>query len=392
MKHRHVSALPSSVDALIVGGGPAGLAAAIALRKKGLSCLVVDAQPPQIDKACGEGLMPDALEALAALGVRLTEKDGHVFTGVRFASNRHQVQAAFPEGFGIGVRRIRLHERLREHAEYVGAGLSWNSRVELVGRHKTLVNGESISHKWLIGADGQGSKIRRWSGLDSPPGRRIRYGFRRHYEVKPWSDFVEVHWSKRGQLYITPISEECICAVLVTADPTQGRGDILADFPAVARRLENASPVTGQRGAASVTRNLKRVADASIALIGDASGSADAVTGEGLAMLFQQALSLAEAISIQDLEHYNAAHRSIARLPHRMGRLLLMMDRWPALGSRTIHGLSSSPDLFKDLIAVHMGVVGLFSFALRDGPYLLRKILLLHPGKGTNQLPQSEAP
>ena len=48
-------------DALIAGGGPAGLAAAIALRQKGLDVLVADALWPPIDKACGEGLMPDAL-------------------------------------------------------------------------------------------------------------------------------------------------------------------------------------------------------------------------------------------------------------------------------------------------------------------------------------------
>ena len=47
-------------DVLIAGGGPAGLAAAIALRQKGLDVLVADALCPPIDKACGEGLMPDA--------------------------------------------------------------------------------------------------------------------------------------------------------------------------------------------------------------------------------------------------------------------------------------------------------------------------------------------
>ena len=56
-------------DALIVGGGPAGLAAAIALRQKGLDVLVADALRPPIDKACGEGLMPDARKDLAALGI-----------------------------------------------------------------------------------------------------------------------------------------------------------------------------------------------------------------------------------------------------------------------------------------------------------------------------------
>jgi len=56
-------------DVFIVGGGPAGLAAAIAARQKGFSVVLADGSEPPIDKACGEGMMPGTLEALAALGV-----------------------------------------------------------------------------------------------------------------------------------------------------------------------------------------------------------------------------------------------------------------------------------------------------------------------------------
>ena len=56
-------------DALIAGGGPAGLAAAIALRQKGLDVLVADALQSAHRQGCGEGLMPDARNDLAALGV-----------------------------------------------------------------------------------------------------------------------------------------------------------------------------------------------------------------------------------------------------------------------------------------------------------------------------------
>src|ERR1700730_12389760 len=61
-------------DVVIVGGGPAGLAAAIALGQKGIECIVVEALEPPIDKCCGEGLMPDALHSLKALGVEIREQ------------------------------------------------------------------------------------------------------------------------------------------------------------------------------------------------------------------------------------------------------------------------------------------------------------------------------
>lgn len=64
------------IDVFIVGGGPAGLAAAIAAKEKGLEAVVADAGEPPIDKACGEGLLPDAVDALARLGVKISPSDG----------------------------------------------------------------------------------------------------------------------------------------------------------------------------------------------------------------------------------------------------------------------------------------------------------------------------
>src|ERR1022692_2180287 len=57
-------------DLFVIGGGPAGLAAAIAARLKGLNVTLADGARPPIDKACGEGLMPDGLAALRSLGVK----------------------------------------------------------------------------------------------------------------------------------------------------------------------------------------------------------------------------------------------------------------------------------------------------------------------------------
>lgn len=373
--------MQTSTDALIVGGGPAGLAAAVALRKKGVDCVVAEAMSPTIDKACGEGLMPDALSALQSLGVPITEDDGYPFQGIRFANAAHQVDALFTEGHGIGVRRVRLHQRLAEHASSAGVNILWNSRIKLIDHHAASINGAQINFRWLIGADGQGSTVRRWAGLDRTRTKRLRYGFRRHYQVKPWSEFVEVHWSRHGQLYITPVSSDCLCVVFVTADLKRDRSDIIAGFPEVARRLRGVPILSQQRGAVSATRKLYVVADETVALIGDASGSTDAITGEGLAMSFRQALPLAEAIQAGSLEPYRRAHERIGRLPHTMGSLMLNLDRWPALEVRAMKVLSSNPQLFRDLLSVHLGAKGLLEFAMLRGPKLGWKLLTqTYPG------------
>ena len=71
-------------DVFIVGGGPAGLATGIALRQRGLRVVVADLAQPPIDKACGEGLMPQTVAELKALGVTLGPSQAVPFRGIRF--------------------------------------------------------------------------------------------------------------------------------------------------------------------------------------------------------------------------------------------------------------------------------------------------------------------
>lgn len=64
-----VDQLPSDCDVLIVGAGPAGSAAAQVLARAGLDVVLVDQHAFPRDKVCGDGLIPDAHQALGRLGV-----------------------------------------------------------------------------------------------------------------------------------------------------------------------------------------------------------------------------------------------------------------------------------------------------------------------------------
>ena len=88
----------------------------------------------------------------------------------------------------------------------------------------------------------------------------------------------------------------------------------------------------------------------SVALIGDASGSVDAITGLGVGLAFRQALALADALAASDPAQYEAAHRRIFRGPRWMARALLVMDRYPALGMNLLH---RNRDMFHGLLASH---------------------------------------
>jgi flavin-dependent dehydrogenase len=354
-------------DVLVAGGGPAGLAAAIALRLKGLDVLVADALLPPIDKACGEGLMPDSQRELTALGISISESDGARFEGIAFLSGNARVAAFFPTGGGIGIRRLRLHSLLVERAERVGVRLAWGARLAFNRGQPVLLNGETCAHRYLIGADGQSSRVRQWSGLDGGEDCKRRFGVRRHFRIRPWSRMVEVYWGDVGQAYVTPTAQDEVCVATLTRNPSIRMDAVLESMPLLKRRLEGAAPATAARGAMTATRKLRRVTSGNVLLIGDASGSADAVTGEGLALSFRQAQLLAEAVDANDLAIYEAGHPAILRLSHFMSNLMLSMDQWPGIRDRAIAALAGDPRLFGRMLATHLGEMPLSDFLLRDG-------------------------
>ncbi len=342
-------------DLFIIGGGPAGLAAAIAARKRGLRVIVADGNRPPVDKACGEGLMPDSIAAAGRLGILLPERDGFRFQGVRFYGEGHSVASDFPHGFGLGFRRIVLHRHLVEHAAQSGVEMLWSTPVS--GLQGTLVQtqGRRISTRWIVGADGSRSLVRRWAGLDRCSRNARRFAYRRHFGCRPWSEFMEIYWGDACQIYVTPVSRGEVCVALISRTPELRLAEALPQFPQLASHLDGAPPTSTERGAVTATCRLRAVARDNVALIGDASGSADAITGEGLCQAFQQAEALAAALVEGSLLQYAGAHRRIAFRPARMAGLMLTMDRWPAIRRRALAAMAAQPQCFANLLAGHVG-------------------------------------
>lgn len=344
-------------DVFVIGGGPAGLAAAIAARRKGFRVTVADGAEPPIDKACGEGLLPDTAIALRELGVVIGGSDGFALRGIRFVGGGSSVSAAFPgEVAGIGVKRPVLHQRLVDRAQSLGVSLRWRTPVTGIPRGGVIAGGELVQARWIVGADGIGSRVRRWSGLDGGARARKRFAQRRHYRVRPWSESVEVYWGEHAQAYVTPVAEDEIGVVMISREAGVGLIAMEAEFPQLAKRLSAAQGIMGsERGAVTMTRRLPRVFEGNVVLIGDASGSVDAITGEGLCLGFRQALALGDALEAGDLRAYAAAHRRLARQPAMISRLMLLLDGRTRLRERAIRALASDGDLFARLLAIHAG-------------------------------------
>lgn len=364
-----------NTDVLVIGGGPAGLATAIAARQQGLRVTVADCAIPPIDKACGEGLMPDSLDVVEQLGVRLDRSDGAWFRGIRFIGPRDAVEARFPRGSGLGVRRLRLHQLFVDRAEMLGAQLLWRASVSFPDPGGVAINGARIRSRWVVGADGQNSRTREWARLATGRTRAVRFSLRRHYRVRRWSEHVEIYWGEQGQAYVTPVGDDHICVALISRRRWPSFADGLSGIPQLAERLAGAEPASDIRGALSVSRRLRRVSRGDVALVGEASGSVDAITGEGLAMAFRQALALAPLMAGNDLSAYTAAHRRINRLPEFMARSMLLLDGSALIRRRTLRGLALKPGLFERMLAVHVGELRLTDFGARGLFDLGRQLL-----------------
>jgi flavin-dependent dehydrogenase len=400
------------IDVLVAGGGPVGLATAIGCALAGLSVTVAEPRDGPVDKACGEGVMPAGVRRLAALGVT---PDGYPLRGIRYTDGRRQADARFSGGDGRGVRRTVLHAALAGRAAALGIPVL-PVRVTGFEQHGGHVAVAGVEARYLVAADGLHSGIRRaleegtaagahgpgrtaagrghgvarQSGPVPESGAREpapRYGLRRHYRVAPWTDLVEVHWSRRAEVYVTPVADDVVGIGLLFARPDrageagrpgaahhpdgEGRaaagsagadpaapasmaGDAfaarLADFPALLARLDGAAPASAARGAGPMRQRVRRRVYGRVLLAGDASGYLDALTGEGIGVGLAQAEALVRCLADDRPDDYERAWRRVSGPAWRLTAGLLWSRNQPLLGRRIVPAASHLPWVFSALV------------------------------------------
>lgn len=332
---------------------------AIAARRRGLSALVIERHEGLPEKACGEGLMPGAVAALTQLGVDLV--GAREFRGIRFVDAATVASAAFPGDTGRALSRPELMRRLDATARELGV-TAWKGFVLRDFAYRDgVLHAEAVSRRsgrvactgrLLVAADGLRSPIRRRLGLELTARGPERYGLTRHFRCVPWSDWVEVYWHERAEVYVTPLGPEEVGVAVLMHGRSLSHDAALALFPALLARLGTSSERGRVRGAGPLEQRVHSVLAPGVALVGDAAGYLDALTGEGLALGFRSAMALVDSFASGELWRYPREYARITRAYYATTWLMLALSRRPRLRRALVRYLSRSPELFSALLGL----------------------------------------
>ncbi|MEI6806001.1 MAG: NAD(P)/FAD-dependent oxidoreductase [Myxococcaceae bacterium] len=358
-------------DVAIIGAGPAGLTAGISLAKQGFKTILLEKKSFPIDKPCGEGIMPAGVAILKKLGAfdKIINPESHYFEGIHYIASSREIQANFLEGPGLAIRRPLLSKALLEVASPISElfieentpvlSLQFSENMTILETEKS-----QIQTRFLIGADGLRSPTRHWLGLEMPATKIRRYGAVQHYAIKPWNSKVEIHWSPGLEAYITPCSaDEIGVAFLWDKDryepPMLGRNLIdgfLLSFPELRERFDNKQKIGPTRSTGPFCHPVKSPISHRAALIGDAAGYLDPITGEGISLGLKSALLLTDClIQNKDLSWYARNLKKSRRSYYLTTQSLLFCAKHERLFQTTIGFLNKHPQIFQRLLSLNMG-------------------------------------
>ncbi|HEY1435140.1 MAG TPA: NAD(P)/FAD-dependent oxidoreductase, partial [Thermoanaerobaculia bacterium] len=302
--------MTEAADAVIIGAGPAGSAAATVLASRGFRTTVLEAKTFPRRKVCGAFLSAQAGAVLRELGAAEdVERAGpaQIDGGSLHLPSGLSVAFDLPAR-GLGISRFALDQLLAERSARAGAILKFGARVAGVERESTgflvrLSNGESLTARVVIGAWG------RWDALDRAlerplPGRSRYLGWSSEYQ----GDGTHLKGSVRLYVYdggycgLSLVEGGRVnLAGVIAAEARHRLGAGWEAVVALARRsnrrldadLEGLTPVDFL-GTGHVFFAARGPTDRGILLVGDAAGALDPFSGQGQAMALRSGALAAE--------------------------------------------------------------------------------------------------
>ncbi len=343
------------MKAVVVGGGIAGLASAIGLRKQGWDVEVLERAPAFTEVGAGLSLWPNALNALDALGVGEIVRERSVLdgsTGIRDERGRWLSRtdvAVIRERFGhiALVHRATLLDILRAELppECLRAGVAVDD-VSADGRVQST-EGE-LRSDLVVGADGLHSTVRRAVWPSSPSPRYAGYTAWRYVTPRP----VDVgpggeswgHGERFG--YATLSDGRVYCFATANVDEGTDGADLATLRARFADWHDPIPLLLGEADEGDLLHHdlyelpaLPSYVEGRVALAGDAAHAMTPNLGQGACQALEDAVVLARCATDTDLAAYDAERRPrttlISRRSARVGRLAQLQSA-PAVAVRNL--------------------------------------------------------
>jgi flavin-dependent dehydrogenase len=183
--------------------------------------------------------------------------------------------------------------------------------VDRVSQDAESVRAGQFRARYLAAADGLHSPIRRSLGLDRPGAGPRRWGIRRHVQIAPWTDSVEVHWAPGAEAYVTPVAPDCVGVAILSAS----RGGFERHFGAFGELQERVEGCAHgpDRAAGPLRQGASSRVAGRVMLVGDAAGYIDALTGEGVGLAFGAAEALVDCVVRDRPAEYDRRWRRLTR-------------------------------------------------------------------------------
>ncbi|MEO6120256.1 MAG: FAD-dependent monooxygenase [Terriglobales bacterium] len=291
--------MSSQFDIAVIGGGPAGTAAAITAALAGSKVLLLDRDSFPRAKVCGEFV---SAESLALLGRLLGEAHPLLTETAAIAAGRlflgGSITETHIEPFARSIPRYELDHALWQAAEAAGASArSGESVAEVQGDGPFTIVTEKGKYeaRALINASG------RWSGvlraLQAPAGQKW-IGIKAHYAAESAAKTVDLYFFRRGYCGVQPVSEGVlnVCA-MVRSDVATSLEEVMEQHSALQMRSLEWSRVTEPVVTAPLLHEPPTPLTGQVLNVGDAAGFIDPFLGDGISLALQTGARAAEALA-----------------------------------------------------------------------------------------------